>query len=259
INFSSQSESLYQQKYIDAVKKTAGKAGIEYCEYPISSSAVSEDLHSYFEIEENTGYIVINMGTISNFYGASVLLDTSVKSIYVDGVISGSDSILADSFDGMRQLVEELIRQGCQRFIYAENYALYTVGIGVAEKYRGALFHTKAHGFQLELVSSGSYEDLLAAVRKKECKTAVMFPQDTPAGIFLRMLKKEKIRHVTVSGFDHFSLLRKPPEILTVEPDFELWAQKTLSLLRNLSYSLYQVCFLPVKLCVPGAEGSARK
>jgi len=251
INFSSQSGSLYQQKYIDAVKKAAKKAGIEYCENPISSSAVSEDLHSYFEIEDNTGYIVINMGTISTFYGAAALLDTSVRSVYVDGVITGSDSILADSFDAMRQMVDELIRQGCRRFIYAENFVLDSAGIGVAERYRGALFHTQAHGIRLELVDSGSYDDLLSAVRKNDCKTAVMFPQDTPAGIFLRMLKKEKIRHVTISGFDHFSFLRNPPDIITVEPLFDIWADETIRLLSSVPQPLYRVRFLPMRLLVP--------
>ena len=110
--FSKEKKTPYYVSYINALKNAAGKAGIEYCEYPISSSEISEDRHSYFELEENTGYIVVNNGTISTFYGAAALLDTSVRSVYVDGVITGSDSILADSFDAMRQMVDELIRQG---------------------------------------------------------------------------------------------------------------------------------------------------
>ena len=79
VNFSKQRSVHYQLDYIDAVKKAAEKAGIEYCEYPISSSAVSEDLHSYFEIEENTGYLAVNSGTISALYGAAALLKSSVR------------------------------------------------------------------------------------------------------------------------------------------------------------------------------------
>ena len=251
VNFSKQRSVHYQLDYIDAVKKAAEKAGIEYCEYPISSSAVSEDLHSYFEIEENTGYLAVNSGTISALYGAAALLNSSVRSVYVDGVITGSHSILSDSFDGMRQMVEELIRQKCRRFIYAENCELNADGVGVAERYRGALFHTRSHGIKLELIDSGSYDDLLSEVRKKDCKTAVMFPQDTPAGIFLRMLKKEKISHVTVSGFDHFSFLRNPPDIITVGPVFDIWAEETIRLLSRFPQLPCRVRFLPMKLHVP--------
>lgn len=250
VEFFKRKEPSYQTDYIGSLKKAAGKAGIEYCEYPIFSSEISEDLHSYFELEENTGYIVINTGTISSFYGAAALLDSSVRSVYVDGVITGSDSILADSFDAMRQMVEEMIRQGCRRFIYAENFVLDSAGIGVAERYRGALFHTQAHGMNLELIDTGSYDDLLSAVRKKDCKTAVMFPQDTPAGIFFRMLKREKISHVTVSGFDHYSILDNPPDILTVEPLFDIWADETIRLLSNIPY-FYRVRFMPMRLHVP--------
>lgn len=249
--FAGQPKSPYLTDFIQAVRQTAADAGIEYCEQTINSSEISEDLHPYFDVEENAGYLVVNLGSISSFYGASVLLNTSIRSVYVDGIMTGSDSILADSFDGMRQLVDELIRQGCKRFIYAENFALDAAGIGIAERYRGALFHTRSHGIKLELVSSGSYDDLLAVVRKNDSPAAVMFPQDTPAGIFWRMLKKEKIRHVTVSGFDHFSHLANAPDILTAEPVFAVWARAAVRLLQDIPQPLYRVCFMPVRLHIP--------
>ena len=67
----------------------------------------------------------------------------------------------------------------------------------------------------------------------------------------LALVQKEKIRHVTVSGFDHFSFLRNPPNIITVEPLFDIWADETIRLLSSVPQPLYRVRFLPVQLQVP--------
>ena len=60
--FAGQPKSPYLTDFIQAVRQAAADAGIEYGEQTINSSEISEDLHPYFEVEENAGYLVVNLG-----------------------------------------------------------------------------------------------------------------------------------------------------------------------------------------------------
>lgn len=218
-------------------------------------SEVSEELHNNFEIEDDAGYIVINNGSISVMYCAAVLLNSSVRSVFIDGILVGSDCVMTDFFDGMEKIVDELVRRGCSRFLYARNFTKNLGGINDAERYYAALYHIKRHGFPCKVIDSGSYHDLLDALGDaKQKKTAVIFPQDAPAGVFCRLLRKHRISNVVVSGFDHFTSTGKTPDILTVEPDFHEIAVAAVKLLLPAKSFRNQIIRVPGKLILPHAE-----
>lgn len=241
----------YQNRYVECLKKAVAEAGIPYEEKRIKASDVAGNLMQYFEIEFDAGYVVINTGSIPIFFGAAVLLDSSVKSVLIDGIMVGTDSIIVDSLDGMRKLVEEHLKRGCVRFLYAENFAKYFSGLNAAERLQAAKYVLEMKNIPLEIISSGNYEDLLREVRQDPRMTAVIFPQDTPACTFQKMLNRNKIRNVSVSGFDHFSELRNPLPILTVDTDFGSWASETIRLLRDNHSEGSVILKMPGKLIVP--------
>jgi DNA-binding LacI/PurR family transcriptional regulator len=210
------SGSLYLEKFLNGVKKRASELNLDLRVEYINQGQVSQKVFSAYPARPGEGYIAVSTGESMYFALGALLLSSSVNTVLIDYIIPGSHCVLTDNFDGMRQLVEHVVSQGCKRLLFAPNIESALGPLNANEREIGFLTETKRLGVKGEILQSTGFNELIKRVTNAEAPDAILFPQDDPAWKCKKILAGLKLKNSPlVTGFDDFSLTGENLEGLT--------------------------------------------
>ncbi len=181
------------------------------------------------------GYIVIASGPAYLLTGA-LLLRKEIRTVFIDSIMVGTDCVLTDNFSGMEQIVAYLTSRNITKIIFAQKFCPYEVSINESERALGYKMAMEKRFLQPRFIDSGSFNDLIIAIKDKNPAEAIMFPQDDVAIKFKEIMLEAGIRKpIVVTGFDDFTNLNHGIEkLITVRVDhFKLGTTAVDLLLKN--------------------------
>lgn len=229
---SSREADNFPTRFYSEIENQIRKRNLPYQQRVFTASEVSENALNLIQPEPDAGYLVLFLGGLTSFYAGSLLLNPNIHSVLLDMIIPGSNCVLTDSFDGMRQIVDHAVGQGCREFIFAKNFQKSLGDLYNDERADAALYHCRRHGFECRIADSGSYNELVTLVSSGKEKAAVMFPQDEPALRLKRLLGKSRPKDLLITGFDNFAEFEKQTaEIPTIALDYGKMVENAFDIL----------------------------
>jgi DNA-binding LacI/PurR family transcriptional regulator len=232
LRLSAYTKDSFPNAFFGTIKKIVSEKKMPYQLHSYTPSEVSANSFNLLPIDYDAGYLVVGVGPMSMIYSISALINPRVHNVLIDSIIPGANCVLTDSFDGMGKLVDYAVESGCKRFIFAKNFAPHLGDIYNEERCYAALYHCRRHGYDCIVVDSGSYDELISAIKTDSVKTAVMFPQDEPACRLKTLIHGAKNIHILITGFDDFTGFEtsvSPPT--TVRIDQERIVQASIEIL----------------------------
>lgn len=237
--------------FAKGIEEAVAKAGIEHHIEIYNRKNISLQNINAFIIDPEAGYLVHGGGAQSLINAAIVLLNPFIHSVLLDTIIPGSNCVLTDCFDGVRQLVEFAASRKCRKVIFAENFSTHPEDLYNAERRDAAIYFSHGHSLSCEVIDNGSHKDIFEALKRDNRKTAVLFPQDDPALRFKKLLRQYKTLSPLVLGFDDSAEYEDGLEKLTtIHVDKETMGRTAVEILAEPPSPRKKIIRIPGKLMV---------
>ena len=241
----------FSSAFFAGIEAAVERAGIEHRIEIYKRNQVSLQSVNAVPIDPDAGYLALAGGPETLLYAAVVLLNPDIHSVLVDSMVPGSNCVLTDCFDGMRQLVNFAVSRKCERFLFAENFSAQPGDLNNAERRDAAVYFCRELGLPCQVIDSGACRDLFAALECDLRKTAVLFPQDDPALRFKKLLKADGRFSPQILGFDDYAGHEEGLETLTtVRVDREAMGRAAVDILRQPPGPRKIILRVPGKLIV---------
>ena len=208
----------YANKFIEefqvGARQRAGELNLDFRIEYVNFNGQSKNVFSAYPINADEAYIAVSCDAI-HFATGALLFSPSVKSVLIDFITPGSSCVIADNFDGIGQLVNHAVSRGCRRFIFSTAY--HGGSLNISERKLAFSLEMKYRGLDGTVSESGNFGDIIDILKSRtDVTTAVIFPQDDPALLFKKVLRKTKLKSMPlVTGFDDFTFQKKGLEHLT--------------------------------------------
>ena len=214
------SSNRWTDLFLEGVQQRANQLRIDLRIEFILSTSVTSDLFIAYPVRPDEGYIAISSGTNIHFAAGALLFSPCVNSVLIDYITPGSSCVVTDNFDGVSQLVEYAISRKCRNFIFASNFTgtafTCTGTLNAHERELAFNIEMRHRGLQSTVIDSGSFDDLVDALKNTTGSTALLFPQDDAALRCKKVLLESGLKPLPlVMGFDDFAPCEKGIEQLT--------------------------------------------
>lgn len=204
------------QHIFNGIEARAAELKINLSGEFISSDNIAENsLELPCSPRRDEGYIIISSGEPIHLLTGALLLRNSIKTVFVDSIMPGTNCVLTDNFSGMEQLVDYLTSKNAKKIIFAKKFYPYGI-VNESERAMGYKIAMEKRGLTPHFVDSGNFNDLISMVNDKNSLDAIMFPQDSAAIKFKEIMTETGVKRAPiVTGFDDFTSLDHGLEKLT--------------------------------------------
>gem|GEM_PF-1469146 len=198
-------DSSFARRIYNSIRDCAGELGIDLRVEHISENEVGGQVMIPFMPTPEEGIIALARDSVvSMLY---LFTNPNCRRVLVDTSMAGVPDVLSDNYYGIRKMLEYLAGLGHRRILFAARFADGQNFVNENERLEAFFNLATAMQLQPEAVDSGKFQDILAALRRSDRPSAVMFSRDDPAMKLLGELEAAGWRipdDLSVVGFDDY-------------------------------------------------------